>query len=144
MSVRYPAAGEREYSFDVEHAIGRILFVGGVVSVTLVVLGLAMYAVTTELRGAIQFAPWPGADGRSLPPHVFVSLSQILSSLSGLSSDPLALVALGLVALLSTPVLAVAVAAAVFVHQRDRQYSFIATIVLALLLVGFFFARGGG
>jgi uncharacterized membrane protein len=143
VSARQPDADDRGYSFEVEHAIGQLLLVGGVASVTLVLLGLGIYAGTEGLRAPIDIEPLVNPDGGTLPPHIFVSVSQIFRSLLPFLADPLALVALGLVVLLSTPVLVVALATLVFFRQRDRKYSLIATIVLAMLLLSFFLAGGG-
>jgi len=127
----------------IERAIAGLLFVGGTLSLTLVLLGLGIYAGTEGLQGPIDIEPLVNPHGGTFPPHIFMSVSQVFRSLLPFSADPLALVALGLVVLLSTPVLGVALATLVFFRQRDRKYSLIATIVLAMLLLSFFLAGGG-
>ena len=138
-----PDSGRRGHSVEVGRAIGQVLFIGGIASLTLVLLGLGILAGTEGLRAPMHLERSPVSDDRSLPPHIFTSIPQILGHLSGFSFDPLALVALGLVALVSTPVLAVVTAAVTFAHQRDREYSSIATIVLGLLVLGLLLAGGG-
>src|SRR5216117_3127851 len=55
------------------------------------------------------------------PPRVFVSLRNVLGALSARPPDPLAIVALGLVLLLITPVLGVAAAVPGFLRDGDRR-----------------------
>jgi uncharacterized membrane protein len=50
----------------------------------------------------------------------------------------------GLLLLIATPVLRVAVSILAFVYQRDRAFVAITSIVLALLLTSFVLGRGGG
>ena len=71
----------------------------------------------------------------------------MLRSLGGIvrgafAGQPLAIVQLGLVLLIATPVARVAFTLVAFVVQRDRTYVAITAIVLALLLFGLVF--GGG
>ena len=57
---------------------------------------------------------------------------------------PQAVIVLGLLMLIATPVLTVATAALAFARERDRPFVIISLIVLALLLASFFLAKGGG
>ena len=54
-----------------------------------------------------------------------------------------AIVMAGLLLLIATPVLRVAVSILAFVYQRDRTFVVITSIVLTLLLVSFVLGRGG-
>jgi uncharacterized membrane protein len=64
---------------------------------------------------------------------------------SGLAhGDPLAIIALGLLLLLATPVLRVAVSIVAFALERDWRYTAITALVLAILIVSFLLGRGGG
>ena len=74
---------------------------------------------------------------RALPgePGVFVSIRQVVDGMRRHPVDPLAVSALGLVLLMATPGLAVAVAIPAFVAARDFRYAGIASLVLAMLLV---------
>jgi uncharacterized membrane protein len=56
--------------------------------------------------------------------------------------DPLAVTALGLVALMATPIVAVALAIPAFLRTGDRRYAVIAAIVLAMLVVSLGVAGG--
>jgi uncharacterized membrane protein len=77
-------------------------------------------------------------------PYVFVSLREIWHAMTGSPHEPLALAALGLVGLLVTPVVGVIVGVASFWREHDRHYTVIAAIVLAMLVVSFVIAGGGG
>lgn len=52
-----------------------------------------------------------------------------------------AIVAMGLLLLIATPVLRVAVSIFAFVYQEDRTYTFITTLVLVLLLLSFILGK---
>ena len=55
-----------------------------------------------------------------------------------------AIVMAGILLLIATPVLRVAVSVLAFVYQRDRTFVVITSVVLALLLTSFLLGRGGG
>jgi uncharacterized membrane protein len=55
-----------------------------------------------------------------------------------------AIVMAGLLLLIATPVLRVAISVLAFVYQRDRTFVVITSVVLALLLTSFALGRGGG
>lgn len=57
---------------------------------------------------------------------------------------PQAVMVLGLLMLIATPVLTVATAAVAFARERDRPFVIISLIVLTLLLASFFLGIGGG
>jgi uncharacterized membrane protein len=52
-----------------------------------------------------------------------------------------AIVAMGLLLLIATPVLRVAVSIFAFVYQEDRTYTLITTLVLILLLLSFILGK---
>ena len=117
----------------------RILFWGGILSITLMVIGIVGFAAhggLTEL-GANWTAP--GADS----PAVFSSVGQIARGLRRLPAEPLAIVALGIALLLMTPFLGVLAAFVAFMVRGDRRYVLISAILLTELLVSLIFATGG-
>ena len=57
--------------------------------------------------------------------------------------DPLAILALGLIVLLLTPVARVAISIFAFARERDWLYVGITTLVLLILLMSFLLGRGG-
>ena len=129
----------------VEWLIAQVLLWGGVMSGVLVLFGLVLHIAQGEFRGHVlelQRVTYPGPSGH--PPGVFVSLRDVLGALLARPLDPVAVIALGLVFLLATPVLGVAVAVPGFLRDGDRQYAGIALIVLLTLLVSLFLAGGAG
>jgi uncharacterized membrane protein len=127
---------------SVDRLIGRILLVGGLASVALIVVGLAIYAAQDhpQARELVRVIHNRAA-GR--PPDVFTSLGDVRRALAQRPPDPLAVTALGLVCLLVTPVVGVAAAIVGFVRARDRDYAVIAGVVLGMLLLSFALAAGG-
>jgi uncharacterized membrane protein len=128
-----------------ERLIAHVLLWGGVTSALLVVLGLALYAGAGGFREHVlthHRLVHPDRFGR--PPHVFVSVGDVARGLRARPIDPLAVTALGLVVLLMTPVLGVLGALVAFVRARDPQYTAIAAIVFAMLVVSLVAAGGAG
>jgi uncharacterized membrane protein len=76
----------------------------------------------------------PGAEF----PHSLRSLVRGLEHAQGR-----AIVTAGLLLLIATPVLRVAISVLAFVYQRDRTFVVITTVVLTLLLTSFVLGRGG-
>ena len=109
----------------------------------LVLFGLVLYMGQGGLHGHVldlQRPTRPGPAAR--PAGVFVSLGQVLGALSARPLDPAAVIALGLVLLLITPVLGVAVAVPAFLREGDRRYAVIAVIVLSMLIGSLLLAGG--
>lgn len=85
--------------------------------------------------------------GHALPDfREFRGQPAMLSGLEGivrgtLAADPRAIVQLGLVLLIATPVARVALTLVAFFMQRDRVYTAITALVLALLLYGLVWGR---
>lgn len=103
---------------DLEATISRILYLGGLVSAVVIALGMGTWAVT-------------GASG--YPPGAYpVGLEAMVHGVRALR--PLAVVQLGLVLLVLTPVVRVAASVVLMVRQRDWPYAIITGTVLALLL----------
>ena len=126
----------------VERLIARVLLLGGVLSVSLVLGGLVFHAVQgrPEAREIVRVVRNREA-GRAV--DVFTSLGDVRRALAQYPPDPLAVTALGLVCLLATPVLGVAVAGVAFWRAGDRDYATIAGVVLGMLLLSFALAAGG-
>ena len=128
---------------SVEALIARVLLWGGLVSGLFVLLGLTLYAAGGGVSARVLELHRLGRPERlAHPPDVFVSLGEVFRGLSARPLDPLAVTALGLVLLLMTPALGVAVAIPAFVRAGDRRYAAIAGIVLAMLLVSLLLAGG--
>lgn len=112
---------------DVEQLIGRLLQAGVMLSASITIIGGVMFLIQhgTAVADYHSFSATPGP----------------LSTLGGivhgaLSLDSAAIVQLGLVLLIATPVMRVALTLVAFAIQRDRLYVLITAVVLALLLYG--------
>ena len=128
----------------VERVVSRILWWGGVASIALMLIGLAGYAARVDIRSdgfEISRRVEQGQAGAA--PNVFTSLRQVIDGLRRRPVDSLAITAVGLLALLGTPVVAVVAAIPVFLAQGDRRYALIST-VLALALIGSLLLGGAG
>ena len=117
---------------EVEQLIGRLLQIGVLIAAAVVVIGGVMLLVQQGSR-----------------PVEFATFSTAASPLQGLvgifrgafALDASAVVQLGLVLLIATPVMRVALTLVTFALQRDRLYVLITAVVLALLLYGLVWGR---
>ena len=110
--------------------IGRILQGGVIVSATVILIGILLLPLH------------PGElSERSLQvfPH---TLSQVWTGL--LTLQPQAVIALGLLLLIASPVMRVAVSVVAFAIEHNRRYMVITLIVLAILITSFLIGKGGG
>jgi uncharacterized membrane protein len=128
----------------VERVVSRILWWGGVVSISLMLFGLAGYALRVGI-GSASFDLARTVENRQAgrPPEVFTSLPQVLDGFRHRPIDPLAIAAVGMLTLLATPVAAVIVAIPLFLGEGDRRYGLIATL-LAVALIGSLLIGGSG
>ena len=114
----------------IEQFIGRLLQVG-----------VLLAAAVTLLGGAMLLAH----HGQSLADYrVFRGEPEFLRSLAGVlgaakMGDSRAIVQLGLVLLIATPIARVAFTLVAFALQRDRMYVGVTFVVLVLLLFGLLF-----
>jgi uncharacterized membrane protein len=123
-----PVSPPRDERMDL--LISYVLRGGVLLSAGLLILGALLYGVSA-LRGS---APASSATF----PH---SLSEVFSGLA--RGDPLAVLALGLLVLLLTPVARVLISIFAFARERDWLYVGITTLVLLILLASFLLGRGG-
>ncbi len=105
--------------------IGWVLQGGVLLSAAVIVLGLLL-----ELLQPEKFAP----QKLQLFPHTF---GQVWAGV--LAVRPQAAIALGLLLLIATPVLRVAVSVVAFAVERDRRFVVITTVVLLILLFSIFY-----
>lgn len=118
-----------------EAVISTVLRWGVLISAAIILLGIALYVAQAGPR-AILLAP------RGVPPGMGrdpTSLGEVLRDMA--VPLPAAVADLGLLLLIVTPVLSVAVAAAAFAAERDWMYAGFAAFVLAMLMVGFALGR---
>jgi uncharacterized membrane protein len=100
---------------DVERVIAQVLLWGGLLGGLLVVLGVILFAGRGGFERPVVEVQRLIRPGRAdHPPEVFVSVPEVLRGLRARPVDPLAVIALGLVLLLITPVVSVAAAILAF------------------------------
>jgi len=123
----------------VELAISGLLRVGVLTSLLVVLVGTVVTFVHHphyfSSRHDLVHLTKPGAEFPHSVPSVIRGLQH---------SQGRAIVMAGLLLLIATPVLRVAISVLAFVYQRDRVFVVITTVVLALLLTSFVLGRGGG
>jgi uncharacterized membrane protein len=119
---------QRDYQMN--RTISFVLRGGVLLSAGLLILGALLYFVRVL---------WGGAPANPLSfPH---TPGDVISGLA--HGDPLAILALGLIVLLLTPVARVLISIFAFARERDWLYVGITTLVLLILLVSFLLGRGG-
>jgi|tagenome__1003787_1003787.scaffolds.fasta_scaffold20892763_2 uncharacterized membrane protein len=133
----FPLPADRDPNMRrLELLISRILQAGVISSVTLVVVGMIVSFVQhpdyLSSSAVLDSAVGPGATF----PHEFDAL---LSSLRQLRGE--AIVTLGLLVLIATPMMRVAVSVMAFIRHRDRTYALITAAVLCLLLLSLVLGR---
>jgi uncharacterized membrane protein len=136
---RKPSTAPRpEVMKRVELLISRLLLGGIVTSMATVLLGLLLVFTHHPdfLRSAadLQRLTAPGA---ALPN----SLADVARGV--VAGRGQAVVALGLLLLIATPILRVVVSMIGFALQRDRTYTVISAVVLAVLLISFLLGKVG-
>ena len=133
----FPLPADRDPNMRrLEILISRILRVGVISSVTLIVVGMIVTFVQhpdyLSSSAVLDCAVGPGATF----PHKFDAL---LASMQQMRGE--AIVTLGLLVLMATPVMRVAVSTLAFIQQRDRTYALITAAVLCLLLLSLVLGR---
>jgi uncharacterized membrane protein len=110
----------------IEQFLGNVLRVGVILSATIVLLGAVIYLARhgTEERDYTQF--------RGEPPK-YTSMPDIASA--AWQGEGRAIIQLGILLLLATPVARVALSAVGFGLERDKLYVFFTLVVLTLLLL---------
>jgi len=115
---------------EIEQVIGRLLQFGVLLAAAVTLLGGVMLLLHHGST-AVSYATFQGE------PAYLRSLTAIVRA--AFAGDAMAVVQLGLLLLIATPVARVAFTLVAFALQRDRLYVLVTTIVLALLLYGLVF-----
>lgn len=113
----------------VELVIGRLLQTGVLLAALVVLVG-GVIALSHYGRNSPNFGQFRGED------PLLKSVGSIVHGV--LSGDSRAIVQLGLVLLIATPVARVALTLGAFIIQRDKLYIAVTALVLVLLLYGLF------
>ena|SRR5258708_4567185 len=114
-----------------ELVISGVLRGGVLLSAGLITLGVIVYYVRA-------FTGFGVAPAHTIPRSVGAALT------AALGGHPTGIIALGLLVLLATPVVRVAVSIVAFTLEHDWTYAAITTVVLLILLLSFLTGRGGG
>lgn len=112
---------------EMDRLIGRLLQIGVLVAAVVVLIGGVALLVTHGTAPAAFQTFSGGKDGLTNVGAVFRGV---------LAGDARAITQFGLVLLIVTPVARVALTLGAFIHQKDRLYIGITTVVLILLLYG--------
>ena len=126
MSDRAPLVSDH----TVEQLIGRLLQIGVLIAAAITVVGGTLLLVQHG-RAPVDYDVFRGE------PSYLRSLSGVFGAAR--RGDSRAIVQLGLVFLIATPIVRVAFTLIAFALQRDRVYVGVTLIVLALLLFGLLF-----
>lgn len=131
MTMPPPDRRSRWSDHEVEQLVGNLLRIGVLIAAAITLIGGIMLLIQ---HGGIR------ADY-----HVFVSQPAMLRSVGGIirgaiSLDSRAIVQLGLLVLIATPIARVAFSLVAFAIQRDRLYVVITLIVLGILLYSLLFS----
>jgi uncharacterized membrane protein len=111
----------------IDEVIGRLLQTGVLAAAAVVIAGAAM--LLTQRGGTIaSYGTFRGA------PDALRSLRGIVRTAASL--DSAGIIQLGLVLLIATPVARVGLTLVAFAMRRDRIYTILTAVVLALLLFG--------
>jgi uncharacterized membrane protein len=112
---------------QVERIIGRLLQAGVLLSASVVALGGVIFLARhgREPAGHHVFAG---------EPSLYRSIPDVVTAVA--HGDARAVIQLGLLLLILTPIARVAFSLLAFAHQRDRKYVVITAIVLGTLLYG--------
>jgi uncharacterized membrane protein len=116
----------------IEQIIGRLLQIGVLLAAGVVIIGGSMLLMHYGSIPA-NFRQFKGED------PVLKSVGSIAHGV--ITGDSRAIVQLGLVLLIATPVARVALTLGAFALQRDRLYVAVTTLVLTVLLYGLFWGR---
>ncbi|HMB96543.1 MAG TPA: DUF1634 domain-containing protein [Tepidisphaeraceae bacterium] len=124
---------------EIEILISDILRAGVVISFAIILIGtiitFARHPDYARDPNELKRLTSPGAAF----PH---SAKEVLIGLLSLQGRSIVIV--GLIVLVATPVVRVAVSIFAFIHERDRVFVVITSIVLALLILSFFLGRVEG
>ena len=121
----------------VELAISLVLRIGVVVSVAVIAVGLGLmfahHGAYLPIRGHFSYKE---LTSKSTPfPHSFASLGHSIAQ-----GDGRGIVVLGVLILILTPILRVAVGVVSFLYEKDPPMALVTLYVLAVLVGSFFLA----
>jgi uncharacterized membrane protein len=132
-----------EETLRIELFIAQLLRWGVTLSFVIIAIGIVAVVFTgqtgydqirlDDVNGIVQYHLKPGFPD---------TLNEVFAGLG--KSKPYAIIVLGLLVLITIPVLRVAVSIIAFARERDWLYASITTLVLAVLLLSFVIGEAGG
>ncbi len=125
-----PVEGENDLLRQTELIISYVLRGGVLLAAGIITLGVLLFYIAYLHAGATS--------GPITFPH---TASEVFLGLG--RHDPVAVISLGLLVLLLTPVLRVLVSVVIFALEHDWRYTGITLLVFFILLVSFLLGRGG-
>ena len=146
MGDRLRALEDDKAVSDMEEIISNALRYGVLISFVIILAGsiwffLSGHAGYANLSTAGKDAAKALTTYHSGSGHAPTTPGSVVTGL--LHGKPYALIALGLLVLIATPVVRVAVSVVTFLWERDRLYAIITAYVLAVLIVSFLIGKGG-
>lgn len=120
-------AKRQDRAAEVEIAISKMLRIGIVLAGLVIVIGLVLFLVTGE-------SGYPGDTFPTSLPDIFQGLIQLKS---------VAIIEVGLILLILTPVFRVFVSMFAFIHEKDYRFVFISIFVLIILAISFALGKVG-
>lgn len=109
--------------------IGNVLRYGVLISAAVTLAGMALLAANLGFSGTSGLLAY----GSQVPHDFFpVSLGALMSGLA--QAEPYAIIELGVIILIATPVSRVLISVFLFAAEGDRKYLYITAVVLAILL----------
>jgi len=127
-----PTASETASDATMEQTISIVLRVGVIVSGAVILLGLVLSLIPSMDKGSGVTIHQLLDNGGT---RVSVTPGSILEGLK--SFDPISIIQLGLLLLILTPIVRVAMTLMLFIKQADLIFVTITGIVLVVLLLGF-------
>jgi uncharacterized membrane protein len=123
---------------QVELLISLLLRIGVLTSLAIVILGMLISFVRHEHKVQSTNAFADLTNSTATFPHTVPGVLHGAVQLRGRS-----IIMLGLLLLIATPVMRVAISIFLFIYERDRVYVIVTMMVLALLLLSFVLGRAG-
>lgn len=122
---------------SLEDVVGKVLRWGSLLSMAIILVGLAGVAWYTHVAAGPQILLIPVVGSRDLN-----TPAALLSRIQG--GDPTAIISLGLLVLIATPVLRVTSTVVYFFLRKDLTYLAVTSFVLLVLVAGFLLGSTAG
>jgi uncharacterized membrane protein len=116
---------------QVEQFIGQVLRAGTFLSCSVTAIGLVLYLLHFS-HATPNYEVFHAVNGKLIQPGLLI--------LAALHGNPSAVIQLGILLLIATPVARVAFLVGAFALERDRMYVAVSGAVLAILLYSLFFS----